>query len=829
MHKELENIKEKVVNLKDKIGANSIYIIGLTITLLIGLYVRTRNLKWLQGKYLLGLDPYCYYRYAGYILEHGKLMAQDVLRYSPAGYEVHVTDSFFSHLLAYGYKLIAWTGLDRMNFHIWYPAIAGLIGFVFLFLFVRELFGNKIALVSTAFAAVIPGYVYRTGAGFADHEALAMVWLFASLWLFARAWKSEDLWKSLGYSAGSGLMAGFLTLTWGGYKFLIATVGVFMILNLILSKLERKQLYTYLTWCVLPIAFLYLRVSQGLILVKSYEFLLLVFAGVACAAYLLLRKTDFSKRIRQVVPLKFFLLAVTAVIGLLSAISTGLIDISRFYGQLLHPTGANRLAFTVSENAQPFFFGGSGWYNSFGPVIFIVLAGAILLFYNIFKGEKTYAGLLTFGWVATLITFIFGRYRSGSSLNSIFSNIYLCVFAAFVLLVVGTYIYTYRNNEDAFDALFNVKWELLLLLSWFTFSLVIARGAVRTIMALIPVAAIVAGYFVVKSLKWLWSENKKVFAVLFGFFVIFCFVSGVQTATDISGGSGSGYPGQWENAMNWIKTSTPEDSVIAHWWDYGYWTQTMGERASVVDGGNAKGWDHQLGRYGLLGREPENYLSYHKTHEVTHLLVSEEEIGKFHAFSTVGSDENFDLRSTIGIFSIQQEQEVRNGSRLIYGGAWPLDKDYIWGNQVLKQGSAYVIGFKLDVVNGTVYNSHVALFNGKNQYDVPLKCICQNGECRVMNEDGFGGCLILAPQFISSTEANPVGAGFFVSEKVEDTLLVRLYLKGEKVEHFNEVYNDNTPLGMYQGRMIGPIQIWEMDYPAGVEADEKYLERSPYG
>ena len=44
----------------------------------------------------------------------------------------------------------------------------------------------------------------------------------------------------------------------------------------------------------------------------------------------------------------------------------------------------------------------------------------------------------------------------------------------------------------------------------------------------------------------------------------------------------------WLDALEWIKTSTPEDAVIASWWDYGYWISTMGERASVADNATPK-------------------------------------------------------------------------------------------------------------------------------------------------------------------------------------------------------------------------------------------------
>jgi len=39
----------------------------------------------------------------------------------------------------------------------------------------------------------------------------------------------------------------------------------------------------------------------------------------------------------------------------------------------------------------------------------------------------------------------------------------------------------------------------------------------------------------------------------------------------------------WLDSMEWIKNNTSEDAVIAAWWDYGYWIQTMGGRATIAD------------------------------------------------------------------------------------------------------------------------------------------------------------------------------------------------------------------------------------------------------
>ncbi|HMK32654.1 MAG TPA: peptidylprolyl isomerase, partial [Nitrosopumilaceae archaeon] len=39
----------------------------------------------------------------------------------------------------------------------------------------------------------------------------------------------------------------------------------------------------------------------------------------------------------------------------------------------------------------------------------------------------------------------------------------------------------------------------------------------------------------------------------------------------------------WPETLNWIYANTPKDAVIASWWDYGYWIQTMAGRATLAD------------------------------------------------------------------------------------------------------------------------------------------------------------------------------------------------------------------------------------------------------
>jgi dolichyl-diphosphooligosaccharide--protein glycosyltransferase len=46
----------------------------------------------------------------------------------------------------------------------------------------------------------------------------------------------------------------------------------------------------------------------------------------------------------------------------------------------------------------------------------------------------------------------------------------------------------------------------------------------------------------------------------------------------------------WPDAMQWLRENTPEDAVIAAWWDYGYWISALGERKTLADNSTVLDW-----------------------------------------------------------------------------------------------------------------------------------------------------------------------------------------------------------------------------------------------
>ena len=64
--------------------------------------------------------------------------------------------------------------------------------------------------------------------------------------------------------------------------------------------------------------------------------------------------------------------------------------------------------------------------------------------------------------------------------------------------------------------------------------------------------------------------------------------------TILNGGSNHPSGTDWLETLEWIKMNTPEDAIIASWWDYGYWISTMSERTTLID--NATLADNQIKR-----------------------------------------------------------------------------------------------------------------------------------------------------------------------------------------------------------------------------------------
>jgi len=820
------------------------YILSFIAITICAWYVRTRNLPLLQGKYLIELDSYFFFRYAKTIFETGALPAIDLMRYVPEGAST-APYAGFPYTMAYLYKIIHFfaPSIPQITWHVMYPPIITVIGFIFFFLFVRELFDKRIAIVATAFLAVIPAYIQRTSAGFADHEAMAMLWIFAALWLFAKAWKSEKISHAVIFGIASGLLTSLAAGTWGGYRYASFTLGLFALFAAFFLTISNQNIMSYASWAIthLITGVLILKINVTYAWFIGIDNVFLFSGLIIMLLSLIFSKIELLKKIK-IMPqhLAIIISAVIAfALGLTAYMRTIVISIA--YKQ------TSRFGTTVAESMQTYFFGGNGLYQETKFLIILAFIGAGICIYKIFKDKSEHKLITKFSAVALalyalfVLFFILGKYGKSFPLSlAFFDNYYFYVFA---LMLAGFFVlhaYLYYAQKSSFDMIFvKNNWQYIFVFAFFLLAITQARAQIRLLFGIAPAVAILSAVALIKIKDFLQTKlpekykvykGKNVLAVLFSLLVIYLFY--VSAAQSVAGnrGMGSMVPGQWESAMDFIRENTPNDAVVAQWWDYGYMIQTVGERATVTDGGNIRPWNWAPARFFLTGKDPTTTLEYLKTHNVTHILISEEEIPKYPAFSLIGSesDTNLDRYSQIGIFTYQQQREVRDGTMLIYSGGWPLDNNLVVGNLVLPSGGAAVGGISMIVSNTSISNPTAYIVYNNQQYAYSITCAYINGQKQEFAASPdmpvLTGCAVFAPLIIDQNQANAIGTIFWLSEKVYDTNFARLYMYGETDPNFKLVYSDNNPLGIYQGRVIGPIKIWEVEYPAGVKTDDFYLK-----
>lgn len=319
---------------------------------------------------------------------------------------------------------------------------------------------------------------------------------------------------------------------------------------------------------------------------------------------------------------------------------------------------------------------------------------------------------------------------------------------------------------------------------------------------------------------------------------------------------------QWQNAMAWARENTSKDSLFAHWWDYGYFVQTMGERATVSDGGRSQGElvDHYVGRYILTTPNPKTAMSFMKTWGVDYLLIDPTEMGKYGAFSKIGSNDSWDRVST-GIFGgfvdERQTQETREEIVKVYqlsGGC--VDSDIVYsdnGTNIFLPGISVsktqqmqcnsilgAIVIKINAEGDLVQIAQpegIYVYNSR-QYKIPFRYLFINGEMKDFGS-GIEAVAYIIPAITDKGALDRLGGIIYLSPRTFNSLMGRLYILGDPYNEYptlTEALFENDPVVTqinsifgedvgefvwYQG-IRAPLKIWDVKYPQETETYEEF-------
>ncbi|MBW6442501.1 hypothetical protein K0A97_01815 [Patescibacteria group bacterium] len=886
--------------------------------LIITVYVRTSNIPLLinaaTGEPVLGpdLDPFLYLRHAEDIINGENLGDIDYMRYAPIGAPSYLKRSLMPWTIVGIYYVINIFGeYSVTQAAIITPVILFILSLIGFFFFTYVLFSFKLsekksltgATIASFFYAFIPSMLHRTTAGIPEIESLGMVWFWLAFLFFALAWKQkvpeENRTKNkvkikiiiLGLI--SGLFTGLMSWSWGGYTYIYMVISLATFLGFLFNIQFKKNLTIFSSFLFLGVLGEFLKYNGFFSIKESLIIIATSFndTGFALGVFLILignfilfsskikdtrgikiikRKINLPENLLTILIL-FILLIVFVLISNPGVFSDFVLNIA---GRLLQPFGESRIGLTVAENRAPYF---NEILGSFGILIWLFLIGLILIFYETIKNFDLKKRLML---LSSFILFLFAITFSRISNNHLLDGenlISKILFFGGFILFGGVALYTYvlswlekksKKDDTAFKKFSEIDITYLIFISFGFWAIISMRGAVRLFFIIGPMVILISVYFFIKIMDY--KKTKEELSKIFLGVTIFLsiLILGLSfltyansTILSASNMVPSVYNQQWHNAMYWVSENTPEGAIFTHWWDYGYWVQTLGKRPTVSDGQHITNWwDHTVGRYLLTSPTPETALSLMKSHNVSYLLIDSTDIGKYAAFSTIGSDDTGkDRRSWIPIMPLEPSQvyETGNSTKLLFIGGTALDGDIIYNQEEGKQlflpeNKAGLGGIILEYSTKeekVSFSQPKGIFVYNNQrYDLPLRYLYYNNQIIDFNS-GVNSMIKIVPGLSQDNKQglsiSQMGAVMYLSEKTKDSLLVQLYLLDDpenlyptlKIAHIEDDFiiknlkQQGIDLGSfvyYQG-LRGPIKIWEVNFPGNILKREEFLEFLPEG
>jgi len=477
-------------------------------------------------------DPYFNYRATEFIVDNGYsayLEWHDDKSWHPIGRDVSATSQVMLHVSAATLYNIFGGNSSLYDFTVMFPLVFGSLTCVVVFALVRVIGGTTAGLIASLMFAISLPILLRGSIGWFKSEPFGLFLSFIAVYLFLSAIKKNKGKISFIKLISGGIFLGSSLAAWGGNQFFLLPLAMFFI-ALPFFNSDRKFLFWAIPTFSISILLVVLCFERpGIGFVTGYGGILVILATIFMILLLIIQTfSNKATRIRN----SIFTLGVLIVSGIGLTYSGLGYGPSFRYLSALNPflSSQDPLVTSISEHMTTnlvISFEFSSIFIIFG------LIGAWLLFSNRSKGSKL--SIPNHMKAFALICGLAGIYTASAFVRlELFGNFALIILGSIGLTILLQHILEKQN-----------------LIIKFIFCAVII-GLMITPM-IVPE-------------KSNWVVLGKQVPVIFNGATFY-----KQSTND------------WHHATNWIKENTPSDSVIFSWWDYGYWIQTLGERATLAD------------------------------------------------------------------------------------------------------------------------------------------------------------------------------------------------------------------------------------------------------
>ncbi len=517
------------------------------------------------GFQLNEFDPFFNYRATQYLVDNGLnayVHWHDDMSWYPTGRDVFATAQVPLHVTdAVLYKIFG-GGMSLYDFTIIFPVVFGSMTTIVIFALVRVLGGTSAGLFASLFFALSPPIIVRGTIGWFKSEPLGLFYGLLGVYLFLSGLKSENKKIAVSKLVGGGFFLAVGFASWGGIEFFLLPLGLFFIALPFIRK-DHK----FLLWAVPLFVAVTMIIAGGLFARPGSTFVFgmrgFAMIGPAILLVITIFVQKYSKeqhRIRN----SLLALAALIIIGLVVLSAGSLHSASFRYLNAMNPflTSEDPLVDSVAEHATPTLAQNFSYFS-----VLMLFAGlGIWLVFRKRNGDPNASrfSIKNEMIVFALIIGIVGAY-SGSTFSRlelltatsviILSSIGLAILIKDILKRQNTPVKFVESSKKGTGS----KKE-------------IPTKKTSELLGRIPKIAFVAVIVALLLVPTLYPVNANWITIT------------KSPPTILNGGSNFAIStSDWPDALNWIKNNTPKDSVVASWWDYGYWVQTLGERKTLAD------------------------------------------------------------------------------------------------------------------------------------------------------------------------------------------------------------------------------------------------------
>ena len=524
-------------------------IIGiLALAFSLSFVIRAQPLEY--GFELNEYDPFFNYRATQFVAENGLpayLEWNDDLSWHPHGRDVSTTSQVMLHATTATLYQIFGMGTSLYDFTILFPVVIGSLTAVVIFAIVRTIGGTTAGLFASLFFAVSPIIIMRGSIGWFKSEPLGLFYGLLAVYLLISGIKSDKGKVSIAKVVGGAIFLAFGLASWGGIQFFILPIGF---LFLALPFLRKDSKFIILTSVIFTSVFLLVSVSyedmilnaenkgNGILFLTSLNGLFIIGSTAFLVVCVIIKRVLGKNQLRN----SLALLGGTIIAGIVIA-SSGIVSLPSFrYLNAANPllTTTDMLTDSVSEHATTtidisFYF--------FSILMVFAGLGAWLLFQ-----KKVNRSLQIKGEMAAfaLIIGFLGIYFSSAFVRlEVFGSISVIILSSIGISILISKILKEGHKPT---------------------SVVTKISFLAIIVALLMVPMVYP--------ETNWTNNNK----------------GLPITILNSGSHFNTSTNDWSDAMQWLRENTPEDAVIASWWDYGYWISTLAERKTLADNSTLLDW-----------------------------------------------------------------------------------------------------------------------------------------------------------------------------------------------------------------------------------------------